>query len=108
MALTFPRSARSAPADLLEAIVAPSASIAQGFDTYAIGLSDGRSVSGVLVGESGEVAVFRDSAGNELRLARDAIESMQRTPVSTMPDGLAKALSQRELAGLLAYLQSRK
>ncbi len=39
---------------------------------------------------------------------RDAIESMQRTPVSTMPDGLAKALSHRELAGLLAYLQSRK
>jgi quinoprotein glucose dehydrogenase len=97
-----------APADLLEAIVAPSASIAQGFDSYQFTLSDGRTVTGVLASESGEVVTLRDSAGNELRLARSGIDQMQRIPNSTMPDGLARALSREELHGLLAFLRNLK
>jgi putative heme-binding domain-containing protein len=97
-----------APVDLLEAIVSPSASIAQGFDTYVFTLSDGRTVTGVLASETSEVVVLRDSAGNELRLARHAIQDVQRIPASTMPDGLAKSLSRAELHGLLAFLRSLK
>jgi putative membrane-bound dehydrogenase-like protein len=105
--LTRIGTVRSGP-DLLEAIVVPSASIAQGFESYLAVTTDGRTVKGTMARQSADVVVLRDSSGAEVRLPRDQVQAMSRLPTSLMPEGLDRALSPDELRDLLAFLQSRK
>jgi putative heme-binding domain-containing protein len=94
--------------DLLESIVFPSSTIAQGFDSYAVVTREGQVVNGVISRQTADTLVLRDSSGAEIRLRRDAVEELARTPVSLMPDRLDEALTPAELRDLMAYLQSLK
>jgi putative membrane-bound dehydrogenase-like protein len=96
------------PRDLLESVVLPSATIAQGFDSYIVTAGDGRTTTGVIARQSSDVLVMRDSSGAEVRVLRGQIEGMTRAATSIMPEGLERPLSQEELRDLLAYLQSLK
>src|SRR5262249_16735845 len=75
--LTRIAAVRSARA-LLEAVVLPSASIAQGYDNYLVTTKDGRTVGGVIARRSGDTLFLRDSSGAELRLRRDDVQEMHR------------------------------
>jgi putative membrane-bound dehydrogenase-like protein len=105
--LTRIGAVRSGP-DLLEAVVVPSASIAQGFETYLTVTKDGRSLIGTIARQARDVVVLRDSSGAETRLPRENIQEIVRLPTSLMPEGLERALSAEELRDLLAFLQSRR
>jgi putative heme-binding domain-containing protein len=94
--------------DLLESVVLPSSTFAQGYETYTVATSSGRVFTGVIARQSPEVVVLRDSAGAETRLPRSAVESMTRQPTSLMPEGLPAALTREEFRDLLAFLQSLK
>jgi hypothetical protein len=50
----------------------------------------------------------RDSSGAELRLRRDQVQEMNRSPTSLMPEGLDKQMTKEEFRDLLAFLQSLK
>ncbi len=91
--------------DILESILLPSSTIAQGYETYQAATTAGRVLSGVIVRQNSDTLVLRDSSGAELRLRRDAIEELRRQPVSLMPERLEQALDREELRDLLAYLQ---
>lgn len=92
--------------DLLEAVAAPSASIAQGYENYTLATTDGRVTSGVIARQTGDVLVLREASGAELRLTKSEIDALKRQPTSLMPDGLAQALTRNEFRDLLAFLQS--
>ena len=94
--------------DLLESLVAPSASFAQGYEAYLVSLKNGDVLSGVKVRQSDETFVLREASGQEVRLQPGQIERVQRSDVSIMPDGLLAALNPEEIRDLLAYLQSLK
>jgi putative heme-binding domain-containing protein len=94
--------------DVLESILLPSATIAQGHDTYVVAGKDGRVLTGVISRQTGEVVVLRDSSGAEYRLHRDQIEAMSRLPTSLMPEGLDRAISREEFQDLLAFLMGLK
>jgi putative heme-binding domain-containing protein len=94
--------------DLLESIVLPSSTIAQGYDSYVVATHDGRSANGVLARDVDEVIVLRDSSGAESRIRRDQIAGMSRASTSVMPEGLARSLAPHDLRHLLAFLQSLK
>lgn len=94
--------------DLLESIVLPSSTFAQGYDTYAVVMTDGRIAQGLITRQSAEVLVLGDASGKELRLPKRDIQEMHRLTTSIMPDGLASKLSRDELGGLLAFLQGLK
>jgi putative membrane-bound dehydrogenase-like protein len=94
--------------DLLESILFPSSTIAQGFESYVVTTKDGRSVTGVITRRSSDALVLRDSSGAELRLRQDQVEAMNRSATSLMPEGLDKALTRDEFRDLLAFLQSLK
>jgi putative heme-binding domain-containing protein len=51
--------------DLLESIVLPSSTIAQGFDAFAVETSDGKVASGVITRQNATTIVLRDSSGKE-------------------------------------------
>ena len=94
--------------DLLESILFPSSTIAQGFDNYAVVTKEGQVVNGVISRQTADTLILRDSSGAEIRLRRDAVDELARTAISLMPERLAEALTPGELRDLMAYLQSLK
>ncbi|MCI0456573.1 MAG: HEAT repeat domain-containing protein [Gemmataceae bacterium] len=94
--------------DLLEAVVLPSSTIAQGFEPYQAVMKDGRMFSGVIARQTADVVVLRDSSGADLRLHRAEVESLRRQTTSLMPEGLERQLSAKEFRDLLEFLQGLK
>jgi putative membrane-bound dehydrogenase-like protein len=97
-----------AGADLLESIVWPSSTLAQGYTTHLVATKDGRVLRGVLLSQVAEVLVLREASGAETRVRRDEIEESEATATSLMPEGLVHALSREELRDLLAFLNEKK
>jgi putative membrane-bound dehydrogenase-like protein len=93
--------------DLIESLVLPSASFAQGYESYAVTLRDGEELTGIRVRQSDDALVLRD-AGGETRLDPGQVLNLERRQVSLMPEGLLAALTREEIRDLLAYLQSLK
>ena len=92
--------------DILESIVLPSSTIAQGYDHYVAQTNGGEVYAGVVPQPHADVIEIRDAAGNSTRLHKDRVKRIQRQPMSLMPDGLAGAMTAEEFRDLLAYLQS--
>ena len=88
---------------LLEAIVAPSASIAQGFETVVILDEDGKTISGILKSEDEKNLTLMDSQGALVTIPIESIAE-RRKGLSSMPVDLLKYLNKRELRDLVAYL----
>jgi putative heme-binding domain-containing protein len=94
--------------DILESVVLPSSTIAQGFDPYVVQTKSGEVYAGVIPQPSADVLEIRDAAGNTTRVRKDQVARLKRQSVSIMPDGLPAALTREEFRDLLAYLQSLK
>lgn len=94
--------------DLLEAVIFPSSSLARGYESHALLLTDGRALTGLITRETADSIVLRSADQNEVRIARNHVEEMKPSPLSIMPAGLENALSKQQLADLIAYLQALK
>ena len=94
--------------ELIDSIVRPSATVAQGFATNSFEMKDGRQLSGFIVQEGTTEVVIRDIAGTETKLAKSAIANRSALEGSVMPPGLVDSLTLQELASLLAYLDTLK
>src|SRR5439155_12453010 len=73
--------------DILESVLLPSATIAQGYDPYLILTKTGRALSGVIASQSADAVVLRDAAGATTRDLRSDMDEMRRSAVSVMPEG---------------------
>lgn len=94
--------------DVLESIVLPSSTIAQGFEPYVIATKDGRVMNGIIARQTADTLFLRDSAGAELRVPKDQVQEMTRSATSIMPEGLERSITKEEFRDLLAFLQSLK
>lgn len=92
--------------DLLEAVVFPSASIVRGYEPYLINTSDGRVHNGIIGRQTPEAIFLITADRTEIRIARSTVDTIERSPVSIMPQGLDAQLTRQELGDLIAYLQS--
>lgn len=92
--------------DLLESIVFPSATIVRDYEPWSVLTADGRILSGLITRESADSVIIQQQTGEPVSIARDDIEEMVPSTVSIMPNGLEKALSESELADIIAWLQS--
>ena len=91
---------------LVESILSPSKEIAPQFVVWSIQLSDGRSLTGMLLGiNSDDSERYSDPTGKVFSLRPAAIESRRPMPNSLMPDNLAKQMTLQEFRDLLAFLQ---
>lgn len=100
--------ARRTTRDLLEALLYPSASLARGFETFAILMVDGKIHTGLILSETTDTIRVRTTGQHELTLRRSEIEELQPSPISVMPTGLDRTMSSEELRDLVAYLSSLK
>ena len=90
-------------ASVLRDVTQPSFAINPDFITYTATLDDGRVLTGT-VRTAGDQLLVGDKEGRVTRVARDAIEMLQPSPVSTMPDGIAAKLDSDEVRDLMAFL----
>lgn len=90
---------------LIESIVQPSKEIAPQFVTYTLATTDGRVLTGMLVGEAADGSqTYADAEGRLFKLRPDEIDQRQPQQKSIMPDDLAGALTPQEFRDLLAFL----
>ena len=92
--------------DLLESVVYPGMTIANGFETYAVLTEEGRILEGVIQRATSRAIVLRDAQRAETTVDREEIENLSRQTSSIMPAGLDQALTTQQLSDLLAFLLS--
>lgn len=87
-------------------VVNPSAEIREGFENYVLSTDDGRTLSGFLADQDAQVVSIRGADGQTVVVARDEIEELRAVPVSLMPEGLLRDLSEQQVRDLFAYLRA--
>lgn len=91
-------------ASILVAILDPNRDIDGRYVSYITALTDGRTISGLLVNEAGNSVTLREQGGKDHVLLRTDVEELRATGKSVMPEGLEKDVTQQDVADLIAYL----
>jgi putative membrane-bound dehydrogenase-like protein len=94
--------------DLLEAILFPSSSFVRSYESYQVVTVDGKIYTGILREDTASAVVLTDKERKDIRIPREEIDVMSRSPLSIMPAGLDKQLTNQELADLLEFLKSTR
>jgi putative heme-binding domain-containing protein len=94
--------------DILESVVLPSATFAQGYDTYVAETTEDESIAGMLGYETADSIVLRTASGAETPVQRNQLKSLTKSRLSLMPEGLVQGLTREEAADLFAFLQDLK
>ncbi len=92
--------------ELVEAILKPSAKVAQGFTTQWFDLKDGSRAMGFVTREGADQIELRDITGAVRDLPTADIAKRGEDKNSMMPPGLVNNCSAEELAAMLAYFES--
>jgi len=94
-------------ADLLEAIIDPSAAISDQYGTFSVKLKSGASHIGVVAEQDDGYLIHAGTIGAEpVAVAKEDVESITQLPISQMPAGLINGLNAEELRDLVAYMMS--
>ncbi|WP_115375511.1 PVC-type heme-binding CxxCH protein [Adhaeribacter pallidiroseus] len=91
---------------LLEALVNPSARLAPGYGTVAVTLKNGRSVSGVLLGETNNDLTVKVGDQPEVVIRKEQIAKRTNSP-SSMPE-MRYLLTKREIRDVVSFLATLK
>ena len=94
--------------DLLEAIIAPSASFVRSYEPVTLTLASGKLVSGIPKGETATEIRLQTGPESVEVIPRGQVEEMTPGTVSLMPAGIDKQISTQELADLIAFLLARQ
>jgi putative heme-binding domain-containing protein len=94
--------------DILESVLLPNASFAQGFESYRVMTTGGEEFNGIIARQTVDTVVLRGASGSDAHLWRKQIQEMSRSAISIMPEGLEQAMTQEEFRDLLAFLQALK
>jgi putative heme-binding domain-containing protein len=94
--------------DLLESILEPSRRVEPQYAAFVVRMTDGRSLTGLLVKRDATTVVLRDGQNKEITLAAALVEELRPSRLSLMPEGQLAGLTAKEAADLLEYLASRR
>jgi putative heme-binding domain-containing protein len=96
------------PERLLEDILDPNRNVDPTFRATILVLKDGRTLTGLLLREEGNLIVVADAQGKEQKIDAMEIEARQLSAQSPMPANFDTQLSDLELQHLLAYLLTQR
>ena len=99
------RDSRFSRSDLFAAIVDPNRDVSARYQLTSVTTTNGKTISGLIVYESVDGIMLRDSDQNTYRIEADEIEAKVKRRVSLMPNGLLKNIGDQDLADLDAYLR---
>ena len=100
--------ANRATRDLLESIVFPSATIVRDYEPYSVITDSGKVLNGLIARETADTLYIQQQTGDPVAVPREEIEELAPATVSIMPNGLEQALTEAELADVIAFLASLK
>lgn len=92
--------------DLLQHVLQPSLKIDDAFAAYSVLTADGRAVSGLMIEQGNQQITLKSADKKLVKLSRDDIVQLQKSPQSLMPDRIMSDLTAQEASDLLAYIQS--
>ena len=92
---------------IVQSIVHPNATIAQGFENLLVTLKNGTAYAGVIKSENGDELVINSPEDGLLKLKKSEITSRE-TGLSGMPDGFGEQLTKLELRNLVEFIASLK
>ncbi len=98
--------ADKSPEALLIAILDPNRAFETKFASFTVATHDGRVLNGMVSNESATAVTLRRQDGKEDVLLRSQIDEMTSSGQSLMPEGMEKDLKPRDLADLIAFLES--
>jgi putative heme-binding domain-containing protein len=90
---------------LLVSILAPNAQITGGYTTYTLLTTGGQVFTGLLAADTASSVTLKAQEGRTQTVLRRDIEDLRASPVSLMPESLAKALQPQDVADILAWLR---
>jgi len=90
--------------ELVEAILSPSATIAEGFASTIVTTRDGDVISGIVRQATEEGVTLVEADGSEHRVAAADIRERRVSAVSMMPEGLQNGLTVAQFTDLVEYL----
>jgi putative heme-binding domain-containing protein len=91
---------------LLEDILMPSQSIAQGYEAYVVETVSGGNYDGVIGAQTSTTVALRHEDGKEDLIQRKDIKNMYVTNLSAMPGDLEKQIDVQQMADLLEYVKN--
>ena len=90
--------------NIIESLLAPNASIKEGYELQRVVKTDGSSVMGYLVRDGASELVLRNVAGQEVVVPKAQVDVHENIPGSLMPPGLTSSLERHEFVDLVGYL----
>ncbi len=90
---------------LLTSILDPSHSIEDRYRNHLLETADGRFYDGILVAETDATVTLRGET-EDVTVLKAEIADLRPSAVSLMPEGLEDALSDQEIADVIAYLRA--
>ncbi|MCA9221459.1 MAG: HEAT repeat domain-containing protein, partial [Planctomycetales bacterium] len=90
---------------MLVAMMDPNRAVEDKFLDYVALLSDGRTISGMLAGETGASLTLVAADGKRFEIARSDLEQLRSTGKSLMPEGLERDLTPQDVADVIAYVR---
>lgn len=96
------------PASILNDIINPAQSIADGFDLWIVTINEGETIQGVVSAETPTAITLQQIGGKETTISRADIKSLIPLGMSAMPVGLENNIDLQEMADLLAYIRDAK
>jgi putative heme-binding domain-containing protein len=91
---------------IIVAVLDPNREVNPQFVNYLVETVDGRTLSGLISGESATSITLANTEGKQIEILRADMTSLTSTRQSLMPDGFEKEISNQQMADLLSYLQS--
>jgi putative membrane-bound dehydrogenase-like protein len=91
---------------LMTNILDPNREIDPRYESYLIVTADGRTLTGIIRGETGSAVEIALANGVQESIPRSEIAEMRGTGLSLMPVGMEQDITPEAMADLLAYLQS--
>jgi putative heme-binding domain-containing protein len=93
---------------LLEDILDPNRNVDQAFRSTMLVLDDGRTMSGLVLREEGQVIVLADAQGKEVRVTKGNVTERSVSQLSPMPADFVERVPEAEFNNLMAYLLSQR
>jgi putative heme-binding domain-containing protein len=90
---------------LLENILNPSAVVPYDYRVWVVTTKDDRVLNGIILAQNAQ-SVTLQTVSEKVSLPRSEIESTRQSQLSMMPEGLLQALTDEQVANLIAYLMS--
>jgi putative membrane-bound dehydrogenase-like protein len=94
------------PQQLLTDVLQPNLAIDGNYIGYVVQTEDGRTLTGILTGETASGVTLKLPEGESLTLQRDEIDLIRSTGVSLMPEGLEQNISIQEMADLILFIKN--